>query len=113
MKNYIQAGESLELLAPYDVTSGAGLLVGSIFGIATDAALSGNPVITVTEGVYDLAALSTDSATVGTKAYWDNTNKRITVTSSGNTYVGVFVKAKAGGAQGDTTAQVRLNGSFA
>lgn len=110
MKNYIQAGENLEVAAPYDVASGAGALVGSIFGVAFNTALSGASVVLGTEGVYDLTALNTDVATVGAKAYWDNTNKRITITSSSNTYVGVFIKAKA---NGDTTAQVRLNGSFA
>ena len=110
MKNYIQEGASLELVAPYDVASGAGALVGSIFGIAHDAALSGGAVVLGLVGVYSITALNTDVATVGAKAYWDNTNKRITITSAGNTYVGVFIKAKA---NGDTTAQVRLNGSFA
>lgn len=110
MKNFIQDGESLELVAPYDVASGAGALVGSIFGIAYDGALSGAAVVLSLEGVYDITALNTDVAAVGVKAYWDNTNKRITITSASNTYVGVFTKAKA---NGDTTAQVRLNGSFA
>ena len=35
MRNYIQPGHAITLLAPYDVVSGAGLLVGSIFGVAS------------------------------------------------------------------------------
>ena len=34
MKNYIQPGKTISLAAPYAVTSGDGLLVGAIFGIA-------------------------------------------------------------------------------
>ena len=44
-----------------------------------------------------------------TRAYWDNTNKRITTTSTSNTKVGVFVGAKI---NGDTTARVRLSAAF-
>ncbi len=34
MKNYVQKGETLTLAAPYAVSSGAGALVGAIFGVA-------------------------------------------------------------------------------
>lgn len=34
MRNYIQPGNTITLMAPYDVTSGGGLLVGAIFGVA-------------------------------------------------------------------------------
>ena len=41
MRNYIQPGHAITLAAPYDVVSGAGLLVGSIFGVASHDALAG------------------------------------------------------------------------
>ena len=41
MKNYVQPGNTITLTAPYAVTSGDGLLVGSIFGIASGAAALG------------------------------------------------------------------------
>ncbi|QOR55727.1 MAG: hypothetical protein YHS30scaffold667_23 [Phage 65_10] len=97
MKNFQQAGDEISLLAPYDVASGAGFLVGSLFAVATSAALSGAAVEGATEGVFVLATLSTDTTTVGAKAYWDNTNKRCTTTSSGNTLIGVFTAIKASG----------------
>jgi len=34
-KNYIQSGNVLTLTAPSDVSSGDGLLVGSIFGVGS------------------------------------------------------------------------------
>lgn len=106
MKNFVQEGDTVTLAAPYAVASGDGLLVGSLFGIAASAAANGANVETATEGVFDITALSTDTATQGTKAYWDNTNKRITTTSTSNSLVGVFIVAKA---NGDTTGRVRLN----
>ena len=107
MNNYIQPGDVVTLTAPYAVASGAGMLVGSLFAVATSAAANGAKVEAKTTGVCDLAALSTDTATVGAKLYWDNTNKRLTTTASGNSLVGVALVDKA---SGETTARVRLNG---
>lgn len=107
MKNWVQEGEVVTLTAPYAVASGAGLLVGSIFGVATNAAANGATVEAALCGVVTLTALNTDVASVGTKAYWDNTNKRVTITAASNSLIGVFTAAKA---NGETTATVRLNG---
>lgn len=107
MKNYVQDGETITLVAPAALASGDGVLVGGFFGIAANAAASGANVEVKLNGVYQITALSTDTGAVGTKVYWDNTNKRITTTASGNSLVGALTVAKA---NGDTTATVRLNG---
>lgn len=107
MKNFIQHGDSLELAAPYDVASGAGALVGAIFGVAVATVASGAVGVFAIEGVFDLKAKTTDTATVGAKAYWDNTNKEITTTATGNTLVGAFTAAKA---SGDLVGRVLLAG---
>lgn len=109
MKNFVAVGDILSLLAPYAVTAGDGFLVGSLFAVAATTAANGAAVEGLTEGVFDLAALSTDTATVGTKLYWDNTNKRLTTTLTSNTLVGVAAAAKA---NGDTTARVYLDGAI-
>ena len=44
MKNYTQRGDTLTLVAPYDVVSGAGMLVGAIFAVASNTAKSGDAV---------------------------------------------------------------------
>ena len=85
MRNYIQPGHAITLLAPYDVVSGAGLLVGSIFGVASGDALSGAEVETQLTGVIDLAKVASQAWTAGAKVYWDNTAKRVTNVASGNT----------------------------
>lgn len=109
MKNYVQEGDIVTVAAPYDVLSGAGLLVGSLFGVATADALSAATVEAKTTGVFDLAKTSAQAWTVGAKIYWDNTNKVTTTTSTDNTLIGV---ALAVAANPSSTGRVRLNGSF-
>ena len=111
MKNYVQPGATLTLTAPYAVTSGDGLLVGSIFGVAAGDAASGATVEAALTGVFDLTKIGSQAWTVGAKVYWDDTNKRCTTVATDNTLIGVAVQAVAGGA-GDTIGRVRLNGSF-
>jgi predicted RecA/RadA family phage recombinase len=111
MKNYVQPGTTLTLTAPYAVTSGDGLLVGSIFGVAAGDATSGATVEAALTGVFDLTKIGSQAWTVGAKVYWDDTNKRCTTVATDNTLIGVAVDAVAGGA-GDTIGRVRLNGSF-
>jgi len=108
VKNYIQEGKSLDLAAPYAVSSGGGAIIGSIFGVASVDLASGETGPFQLEGVYSLPK-ATGAATLGAKCYWDNTNKNVTATSTSNTLIGVFVAAYA---SGDATANVRLNGSF-
>lgn len=109
MKNYVQEGDNLTLTAPYDVLSGAGFLVGSIFAVASYDALSGAEVEGVTEGVFTLKKTSALAITAGAKVYWDNTAKEVNVTSAGNTLIGVAVLAAA---NPSATGTFRLNGSF-
>lgn len=110
MKNYVQPGDTLTVTAPYALTAGDGCLVGTMFGVACGTYANGATDAEIkTEGVFDLTALSTDTAALGAALYWDNSNKRLTTTASGNTKVGVAVAAKA---NGDTTARIRLNASF-
>jgi predicted RecA/RadA family phage recombinase len=108
VKNSIQEGEVLALAAPYAVASGGGALIGAIFGVAVTALANAEVGSFQLCGVYTLPKAS-GAATLGAKAYWDNTNKNVTATSTSNTLIGVFVAAYA---SGDTSANVRLNGSF-
>ena len=109
MKNYVHQGEVVSVLAPYAVASGDGVLLGSLFGVATNAAANTAPVEIRRYGVYDLTAVNTDVATVGAKAYWDNAARRVTTTVASNALIGVFTGAKA---NGDLTARVVLDASI-
>jgi len=65
MKNSVQNGEVLTLTAPYNVSSGGGMLVGSIFGVAATTVLSGASVEAEVLGVFELAKVSAQAWTVG------------------------------------------------
>jgi len=89
LKNFIQPGGTVTLTVPSDVSSGDGLLVSSLFGVASGDALSGADVEAVTEGVFDLAKTSAQAWSQGDKVYWDDTNKECTVVAAGNVLIGV------------------------
>jgi predicted RecA/RadA family phage recombinase len=91
MKNYVQSGESLTLTAGGTLTSGQGLLVGTVFGVVAEGVVSGQLYTLVLEGVFDLPKAASVTPAVGAKVYWDNTNGNVTTTSSGNSLIGVAV----------------------
>jgi predicted RecA/RadA family phage recombinase len=93
MKNFIQPGDSLTVSAPYAVTSGQGVLVGALFGIAAYDAASSATVEIQTEGVFDITKEPSLAITAGARVYWDNTNRRITTTAAGNYQVGIATLA--------------------
>lgn len=109
MKNFVQEGEVVPVVAPYNVTSGQGVLVGSLFGVAAYDALAGANVEVKTEGVFDITALAADVGAQGVKIYWDNANRRLTVTAAGSQLVGVLTVAKV---NGDLTARAYLDGAI-
>lgn len=107
MKNYVQDGVNITVAAPAAVTSGAGVLVGTLFGVASTDAAESAQVVIVTTGVFELPKTSAQAWTVGAALYWDNTNKVVTTASSGNTLIG---KAVAAAANPSATGIVRLDG---
>ncbi|GAB5431217.1 MAG: hypothetical protein EpisKO_05870 [Epibacterium sp.] len=95
MKNYIQPGEKITVSAPADVASGAGVLVGAMFGVATGAAALGADVTIVRKGVFNLNKLAAQAWGEGVKVYWNNTAKECTTVASGNTHIGYAASAAA------------------
>ena len=109
MKNFVMEGRTITLAAPYALTSGQGLLVGSIFGVASaDAAISAD-VETVLEGVFTLTKATGAAWTVGALIYWDNAARNCTTTVATNKLIGV---AQSAALTGDTVGNVRLNAAF-
>lgn len=109
MKNYIQTGEYITITASTDIDSGAGVLVGSLFGVAQTSATSGNNVALLTTGVVQLPKSTSQAFAVGVAVYWNDGNKIVTTTPTNNTKIGVAVLDAI---SSEATAQVRLNGSF-
>jgi predicted RecA/RadA family phage recombinase len=105
MKNFIQAGGVITAAVAVAAVSGDLVILGALAAVA-----SGNYAVNETgeyalEGVYELPALNTSTATIGSIAYWDQTNKRVTDAASGNVAIGHFFVAKV---NGETVAKVRL-----
>jgi predicted RecA/RadA family phage recombinase len=107
MKNYIQPGKTITLVAPYAVTSGQGARVGQLFGVANGTYASGADGEFDTEGVHELAKETGTAWTQGQKLYWDDTAKLITHTATSNLFVG---HATVAAASGDAVGLVRLTG---
>ena len=120
MQNYVQKGQTLTVVAPYNVASGGGVLVagtGYVFGIAVNTQNQNDSMEIVVEGVFDLAKDASTFAN-GDYVYWDNANKVATSTAAGNKKIGVAVLSQPGGVNapggnaGDGTVRVRLNPAF-
>jgi predicted RecA/RadA family phage recombinase len=103
MNNYIAPGNSVTVVMPYAVSAGAGVQVGSaLFGVAQNTYSSGATGVIVREGVFTTLAKATGAAwAAGDRLFWDNTNKNLTKTSTGNLQVGICIAAAA---TGDTTS---------
>jgi len=108
MKNFVQPGEVVSVAAPYAVASGAGLLIGNLFGIATTAAENGAAVEALIVGVVDIAKNSAEAWSVGSAIYWDDTAKVATIESDDNIPIGVAVAAAS---NPSSIGRVRLTGS--
>ena len=109
MKNFVQRGDVLTVPAPTGgILSGAGVLVGALFGVAATSQGEGDDVEISTVGVYTLPKAAV-AVGLGAKLYWDATAKKVTTTATDNTLVGVSTAAALSGA---ATVPVRLNGSF-
>lgn len=108
-ENLVQDGGILRVVAPYDLASGAGALVGGIFGVAlTDADYdAGDEVELALGGVWTLPKPTDEAWTQGQMIFWDNTNKYCTTDATGAYRIGVATAAV------DTavaTGNVRLDG---
>lgn len=108
MKNYIQPGKTVTLTAPTGgVVAGNGYKIGQLFVVAQNSAAEGEDFEGVTEGVFELPKTSANTWSQGALLYWNNSTGALTTTASGNMLVANGLKA---GANGETTAVVRLNG---
>lgn len=108
MKNFIQKGDTLILTAPAGgVSSGDGVLVGSLFGIAAGDAAENDNVEVRTTGVFELPKAA-GAITQGAKVYWNAANGNVTTTVTGNTLIGTATVAAV---SGDALVRVKLNGT--
>jgi predicted RecA/RadA family phage recombinase len=110
MRNFVARGDRIVITATSNVTSGSGVLVGSLFGVAEGDIANGAEGVIVLEGVFDLPKAPSQAWTVGQLIYWDTANSRATNVAGSNKLIGVAV-APVGGGAGETIGRVRLNGA--
>jgi predicted RecA/RadA family phage recombinase len=107
MKNAVQSGKVLSLIAPYAVASGNAFKVGAIVAVAQADAASGAPVEGVLSGVFEMPKFTSQSWAIGDKIYWDDFAKLMTTSNDSTTLVGV---ATAAATNSGSTGFVRLDG---
>ena len=95
MRNFIQPGDSLAVAIPYagGVTAGQGVLVGALFGVAATDGAQNAIIEAQIQGVFDITKEPALAITAGARVFWDNTNRRITTTATGNFQVGIATQA--------------------
>lgn len=108
MKNFIQKGEVIDLIAPADVVSGEGFLVGELFGVATKDATNGTSVPCVVTGVVELPKLSALALSQGDRVFWDPTPGEVNDTATSQVCIGHAIEDAA---NPSSTVKVRLGGS--
>lgn len=104
-KNYVGPGDKVQVAAPYALTSGQGALVGALFGVAQNDAANGASVVLDTSGVYDVTKEPSLAISQGARVFWDNTNRRITTTTTSNFCVGI---AWAAALAADATVRIKM-----
>lgn len=106
MKNFIQPGLTLDLIAPADVVSGGRLLVGaSILAFAQANKVSGETFAGLVEGVVEADKLTADAMVVGVKVNWNDATKEFQLVTS--TLDSAATVVEAAGA-GKTKVKVKL-----
>lgn len=109
MKNYVQPGKVLTMVAPSGgVVSGGFVKIGAIFGVAATTAAQGEKFELYTGDVFNLTKTSAEAWAVGDVIYATSGGVMTTV-SSANTKVGVAVLAAA---NPSGIGRVRLNHDF-
>ena len=109
MLNYLQPGDYCTIIAPVAVSSGDGVLVGSMFGVASCDAEINTEVAIAVVGCFQFSKVVGEALTQGQPCYFDLDVQGVTTTATGNVLIGVAIEAAA---SGDTSCKVRLHGSW-
>ena len=104
---YVMDDDIVDYTPTADVAAGDVVVQTDLVGVARAPIAANTLGSLVVEGVFDFpkATGAGSGIAVGTKVYWDSTNKQATATVSTNKYLGKTTKIAA---DGDTTVRVRL-----
>lgn len=92
MKNYVQPGEVLDLVAPANLVSGQAVLVGTIFGCAVQAIASGAVGPVRISGVVTVPKDTNLIINAGDRVFWDAANAWVDKTAAAQVCAGRAVE---------------------
>ena len=104
---FVSVGSAVDYTPSADVAAGDVVVQVDLVGVARAPIPANTLGSLVIAGVFDFpkATGAGSGIAVGTKVYWDATNKQATATASTNKYLGKTTKTAA---DGDATVRVRL-----
>jgi predicted RecA/RadA family phage recombinase len=108
MRNCLRPdARSIPMPVPYagGILSGQGMLVGAFFGVAAADAAQNALVECETRGEFELPKEPALAISQGARLFWDDTNRRLTTTATGNFQVGL---ATAAAGASDATVRIML-----
>ena len=107
MKNFVQPGKNMTVVAAAAVESGVPYKIGSLVGIASGNAAIGAEYELTLEGVFNLPKAGATVIAQGAKVGWDATNKLVVAAGAGDFDLGhAFIAA----GNGPTSVDVKLLG---
>ena len=87
---FLHEGHSIHFIPTEAVSAGSVVILGHLVGIAKLNISPGEFGVIALEGVYEMAKENVAMAT-GDFAYWDQANRKVTATATGNVYLGRVV----------------------
>jgi predicted RecA/RadA family phage recombinase len=96
MRNALRPdGRSFPFAVPYagGILSGQGMLVGAFFGVAAVNGAQNEVIECACQGEFSLTKEPSLAIAAGARVFWDNTNRRITTTATGNFAAGICTRA--------------------
>lgn len=92
--NYVQRGDVVTVASPTGgVSSGDGVLIGGLFGVATATVAQTLDLELAVTGVWTLPSNSGDTFALGTKVYWDATAGECVDTATTDKEIGIALGA--------------------
>lgn len=105
-KLFVQPGNVITFTsAPYARTSGQGVLVAELFGVAVEDSLIATPVTASLDGVHAITKQAALAINQGDAVYWDDAAREVDTTNT-NVPIGFAFNAALAG---DATVDVLLN----
>lgn len=105
---YIHEGKALDYRPSEAVAAGDVIVQESLVGIARLDIPSETLGSLAVTGVFEIAKAAVEIA-AGVPLYWDATNKNVTITATGNTYIG---KAVTDAVSADAVVHLLLNAPY-